>query len=71
MIRFSAADHCDDDHRSHGDKIIPATDQQLGSETTMPNPGTLLIYATFVPDDIRRWLSGKVSLLGCHSGDPN
>ncbi len=53
VIRSSAADHHDDDDSSHGNEIAAATDQQIESETTRPNQGSLLIDATCVPADIR------------------
>ena len=53
VIRSSSADHDDDDDCSHGNEIAAATDQQIESETTRPNQGSLLIDATCVPADIR------------------
>ncbi|MFN9957553.1 MAG: IS5/IS1182 family transposase, partial [bacterium] len=53
VIRSSSADHHDDDDSSHGNEIAAATDQQIESETTRPNQGSLLIDATCVPADIR------------------
>ena len=45
VIRSSPADHHDDDDSSHGNEIAAATDQQIESETTRPNQGSLLIDA--------------------------
>ena len=52
MIRSSATDVHDDDG-SHGDGISRAADQQIGTNKTLPNQGSLLIDATCVPADIR------------------
>ncbi len=52
MIRSSATDVHDDDG-SHGDGISRAADQQIGTDKTLPNQGSLLIDATCVPADIR------------------
>ena len=52
IIRSSEADDHDADS-SHGGEAAPATDQQLGSETTRPNQGPLRIDATCVPADLR------------------
>jgi hypothetical protein len=53
MIRSSSADHHDDDDSSHGNEIAATTDQQIESDTTRINQGSLLIDATCVPADIR------------------
>ena len=53
VIRSSSVDHHDDDDSSHGNEIAAATDQQIESETTRPNQGSLLIDAPCVPADIR------------------
>ena len=52
VIRSSAVDDHDDDS-SHGGGAARAADQQIGSDTTQPNQGSLLIDATCVPVDIR------------------
>jgi hypothetical protein len=52
MISSSATDY-HDNNNSHGSGTNPAGDQQIESETTGPNQGSLLIDATCVPADIR------------------
>jgi len=47
----AATDH--DDDSSHGGGAARPADQQIGSNTTRPNQGSLLIDATCVPADIR------------------
>jgi IS5 family transposase len=51
IIRSSEEDDREDDN-SHGGGTVPAVDRQIGSETTRPNQGSLLIDATCVPADI-------------------
>lgn len=54
MIRSSAADdHDDDEDSSDGSGTARAVDQQIGSDKTRPNQGSLLIDATCVPADSR------------------
>ena len=53
VIRSSAANNHDDDE-SHGGGAARPDDQQVGSKTTRPNQGPLLIDATYVPADIRQ-----------------
>jgi hypothetical protein len=51
VIHSSAvADH--DDDSSHGGGAVCPADQQIGSNTTRPNQGSLLIDTTCVPADI-------------------
>ena len=52
VIRSTAADDHDDDSGQVGE-TARAADQQIGSETTRPNQGSLLIDATCVPENIR------------------
>ena len=52
VIRSAAATDHDDDS-SHGGGTARPADQQIGSNTTRPNQGSLLIDATCVPADIR------------------
>ena len=52
VIHSSAGTDHDDDS-SHGGGAARADDQQIGSDTTRPNQGSLLIDATCVPADIR------------------
>ena len=49
----SAASTDDDDDTGHGGGVAHPADQQIGSDTTLPNQGSLLIDATCVPADIR------------------
>jgi len=51
VIRSSASTDHDDDS-SHGGGAARGDDQQIGSDTTRPNQGSLLIDATCVPADI-------------------
>jgi hypothetical protein len=48
----AATDH--DNDSSHGGGAACPADQQIGSNTTRPNQGSLLIDATCIPADIRR-----------------
>ena len=52
VIRSAAATDHDDDS-SHGGGTARPADQQIGSNTTRPNQGSLLIDATCIPADIR------------------
>ena len=52
VIRSSAVNDHDDDGNQGGGDARPA-DQEIGSKTTQPNQGSLLIDATCVPADIR------------------
>jgi hypothetical protein len=53
VIRSAAAATDHDDDSSHGGGAARPADQQIGSKTTRPNQGSLLIDATCVPADIR------------------
>ena len=52
VVCSSAANDHDDESRHGGGAVRPA-DQQIGTKTTQPNYGSLLIDATCVPADIR------------------
>ena len=52
VIRPSAGNDHDDDG-SHGGGATRLDDQQIGSKTTQPNQGSLLIDVKCVPVDIR------------------